>query len=131
MAPPDLSTLQKLEDRWHPVTGQEQTNASALIGMASRILRVRVKDIDDRIAFGDLDADLVADVVTSAALRVLQNPEGIRRWSVDDYTEERDTGSAGSLGFTDDELALLAPPDRPSGAFTIAPSGGHPGWRAW
>lgn len=132
MAVPDLTTLQKVEDRWHVVSGQEQTNALALIGMASRILRRLVPSVDDRVASGDLDPDLVADVVNNAVLRVLQNPEGIRRVSVDDYTEERDSAvSSGGLVFTDAELDLLAPADKPSGAFTIAPSGTAPFRGPW
>lgn len=128
----DLTTLQAVEDRWRPTTGQESTNARSFISAASRLLRRKFPDIDERIAAGELDADLVGDVVINAVLRALKNPDGIRRVSVDDYTEERDSAAAsGVLGFTDEELDLLAPPDAPSGAFSIAPAGTEPFRGSW
>jgi hypothetical protein len=57
------------------------------------------------------------------ALRVLRNPNGVRQWSVDDYSETRDSAlSAGSLYVSDDEAALLSgTAARRRGAFSVAP----------
>ncbi len=124
----DLTTLERVAAGWRPLTDAEAVVAATRIGAASRLLRRLVPSVDDRVDSGDLDADLVSDVVAEAVIRVMKNPDGIRQVSYDDYSETRDREvSAGLLQFLDSELALLQPADRPSGAFTISPYGG----RSW
>jgi hypothetical protein len=50
--------------------------------MASAVVRSKVPTVDDRIADGTLDADLVRGVVAQMVIRALQNPGGLRSKSV-------------------------------------------------
>ncbi len=78
-------------------------------------IRARVRDLDARIADGDLASDLVSGIESAAVARVVRNPEGLRQVSktVDDGTvsKTRDAVlSDGQLRITDEEWALLLPP---------------------
>ncbi len=94
-----------------------------LIGAASRRLRLLVPSVDDRITAGTLDAALVSDIVADAVIRVMKNPDGVRSYTIDDFTETRDRDlSAGLLQFLDSEIELLQPSGESSAAFTIHPA---------
>jgi len=98
--------------RWRSLSDQETTNAQTFLDDAWRAVRRNVPDIEERLAAAGSE-DLTADVVKilcDAALRVLKNPDGNRRESVDDFTWERDAAvAAGLLYVTADELDLLRP----------------------
>lgn len=106
-----------IEDRWRPLSAQEQTNATVLLDDAWRMLKRRIGDLETRMA---TETDLLGEVVRvlcAATLRVLKNPDGMRSETVDDYTGTRDASVAtGLLYFTDDELGGLRV-DGSSGAF--------------
>ena len=75
---------------------------------AWRLLLSKDRTIEARISDGSLDPAVVTDVVTAMTLRVLGNPLGKQRESVDDYSWTRDSAvSAGLLYVTDDEMSLV------------------------
>lgn len=101
--------------RWRPLSAQETTNAQTFLDDAWVMLKRRmellgVTDFEDRI---DADADFAAEVIrilATAVLRVMKNPDGKSRESIDDYSWSRDEAvSSGLLYFTDDELDALVP----------------------
>lgn len=70
-----------------------------------------------RITAGDIDAATVADVVYSAARRVLRNPDGVEEesGSIDDYTESwKRADETEDLYFTSAELRRLLPTEAAS-----------------
>lgn len=118
-----------IEARFRPLTAEESPVAEALIDDAWAVLLATVPDVDARMASGATSRELVISVVSAMVLRVLRNPNGIRSWSVDDYSETRDNSvAAGSLFVSPDEVALLT--GRASstrrGAFSVAPSQDSP-----
>lgn len=70
----DLATPDVLEQAWRPLTAAEQTKAQYWIARASRRLRSRWRNLDDRVAAGTLDAAEVQDVVVEMVLAVLGGP---------------------------------------------------------
>lgn len=119
----DLTTLARVEALWQPVPSTLTAKVTALLGMASRLVRHAYPDIDARIADGSIDSDLVADVATQMIVRVLANPEGLKSVTVDDIRAERDTSVwSGHLVITDAELALLAPVATSTVMGTIVPA---------
>jgi hypothetical protein len=71
---------------------------------------------------GAVSEPLASFVVSSMVLRVLRNPNGVRSWSVDDYSETRDNAvSAGVLYALPNEVDLLTGRANPKrrGAFSV------------
>lgn len=58
-----FATAIDLEEVWRPLTTEEEARADALLARASRMIRRRWSNVDDRIASGDLDVEEVSDVV--------------------------------------------------------------------
>lgn len=69
-----LATTTDVEDVWRPLSDAEITVATALLRVASRVVRARFPDVDDRIAAGNLDAQDVADVVALMVKRAMLSP---------------------------------------------------------
>lgn len=116
-----------LADRWRPLTATEEPVAQALLDDAWAILSQQLPDIEDRLTAGSLSELLVVAVESAMVLRVLRNPNGVRQWSVDDYSETRDSAlSAGALYLSPEELDLLSGRSkvRRSRAFSVQPSRG-------
>lgn len=59
---------------WRTLTADELDRATTLIDRASRKIRARWADVDDRIAAGTLDADAVADVVAEMVQTAMTQP---------------------------------------------------------
>ena len=106
---PNPVTTADLEARFRPFTGTaEEDTAQALLDDAWEVLLMTVPDLDARIDAGTVSTGAAVFVVTSMVLRVLRNPNGVRQWSVDDYSETRDSSlSAGALYASEGEIALL------------------------
>lgn len=101
-----------IEARWRPLTSAETPVATTRLEDAWRLLKRLVPTLETRMAS---DADLEADAVQAlaeAVMRVLRNPEGIRRGTVqvDDASRsyEYDSGDGDSLYFTDEQIAALS-----------------------
>ena len=117
-----------LEARFRPLTTDEKTVAQALLEDAWAVLLTVVPDLEARISSGTTSVGLVVSVEAAMVLRVLRNPNGVRSWSVDDYSETRDSAlSAGSLYVSPDEVALLTGRSSSArrGAFSIDPQPGY------
>lgn len=122
---PNTVVISDLEARFRPLTDAETPVAQALLADAWAVLVTVVPDLEARLASGSTSYSLLTSVVSSMVLRVLRNPNGVRSWSVDDYSETRDNSvSAGSLYVSPEEVALLT--GRASsarrGAFSVVPS---------
>lgn len=128
------ATVADVISRWRPLSAQETTNAETFLAdawvMLKRRMAVEGVDIEAKIAEDEalpvdqrtLKADVVR-VLATAVLRVMKNPDGKSRESIDDYSWQRDEAiSAGLLYFTDDDLDGLVPGSGQSGrAFMIDP----------
>jgi hypothetical protein len=114
-----------LEARWRPLAPDEEAGAQALLEDAWAIANVQLPSLSGNVQSGAVSEDIVRAVVCAMVLRVLRNPDGVRSWSVDDYSQTRDNSvSSGSLYLSDAELALLgtAAGYRRRGAFSVAPA---------
>lgn len=102
-------TVADIEARWRPLTPEETTIAETrLTGAWARIKR-RLPTIEDRIAAGTLDVDLVVDVVCDVVLRVLKNPDGFRSEQSGDYMYSLERGaSSGRLEPLPSEWRMLS-----------------------
>lgn len=121
-----------------PLTTEETSLAETLILDAENILRVRTPDKD----LDSLDEASVKQVVASAVVRVLRNPDGYRSETAGGVSYTIDTrAAAGFLLILDDEWRLLGlAPTSNSGMGSFAPSLGLPrsgswpggeGWEPW
>ncbi|MFK0005476.1 Gp19/Gp15/Gp42 family protein [Paenarthrobacter sp. NPDC090520] len=70
----DLAELETVEKAWRPLRAAEKPKAEYYLGMASRAIRRRWRDVDERIANpGDLlTAEDVADVVVQMVLSAVE-----------------------------------------------------------
>lgn len=131
---PNPATVADVIARWRPLSAQEDTNAETFLADAWNMLKRRMAvegvDIEAKIAEDELLPvaqrtlkDAVVRVIATAVLRVMKNPDGKSRESIDDYSWQRDEAvSAGLLYFTDDELDGLIPGSGEKGrAFMIDP----------
>jgi len=64
----DLAQIEAVVAAWRPLTSVELPRATYYLGSASRKIRRRWRDVDDRIAAGTLTADDVSDVVVQMVL---------------------------------------------------------------
>lgn len=126
------ANLNDLEARWRPLEGQEQTNGSAFLDDAWGMLKRRVEGIEAAVAADEDYASEVVRVIATAVLRVLKNPDGTKRESIDDHTiEYGDALTSGGLYFTEAELDDLNPGDlRKGGAYSLDPFAGRD-WGDW
>lgn len=116
-----------LRARWYPNPLDDPAAvavAQTRLNEAWRALQDELPGLVGRIESGVQSIDTVVDVVCSAALRILRNPEGYTdgATSIDDYSESWKTDPAtrsSDLYFTAAELRRLTPAAR--GAFTITP----------
>lgn len=82
--PADLAQVQDVELAWRTLNTTERSRAEYWIGAASRRIRRRWPNVDDRIANDTLDAKDVSDVVVAMVITVLPTLEnaGQKSWSV-------------------------------------------------
>jgi hypothetical protein len=67
--------------RFRPLTTEEALIVPVLLEDASNLLRATIEDLDDEIADGDIDAELVKMIVCNMVIRVLKNPTGATQGS--------------------------------------------------
>lgn len=115
------------------LTSAEQARALTLVDWAQLIITRRLPNLADRISRDPGLQDVVVMVEAQAVARVLRNPDGMYRESLDDYSYTRaEEVATGRLYITDDEWSLLLTTADDSGsgsedAFTIRPYG-KPGY---
>lgn len=87
------------------------------------IIRTRIPDLDERVAASDQYRSIVVAVESSAASRIMRNPEGMLQESELSYSYSRAVRAAsGYLMITDEEWAWLGVG---AGASTVAPDVGR------
>ncbi|WP_432510656.1 hypothetical protein [Kineococcus sp. SYSU DK001] len=123
MPQPTLATLDDVEAAFRPLAVDERGPAGHVLRLAHGLVRAESPGLDARVAVGDVDAQLVRDVVVAATVRALRNPEGARSTSrtAGPFTEyvQRDAGAVG-LVLLEVERRLLAPRrTRPAGLGSV------------
>lgn len=124
--------IDDLEARFRPLVGDERTVAVSLIDDAWAIAQAQLPLLAAEVASGRYPVGVVRAVLCAMVIRVLRNPDGVRTWAVDDYSQTRDQSvSAGALYLSTDEMTLMSASlgNRRPGAFSITP-GGAPDERA-
>jgi hypothetical protein len=119
---PNPVTISEIEKRFRPLTTTEAEAVQFMLDDAWSVLLGTVPDLEDRMTSGAVSEPLASFVVSSMVLRVLRNPNGVRSWSVDDYSETRDNAvSAGVLYALPNEVDLLTGRANPKrrGAFSV------------
>lgn len=84
------------------------------LDVAWRQLQREDRSLSSRLDAHQIDEQTVADVITSAARRVLRNPDGLTKESgaIDDFTESREVADATEdIYFTAAELRRVAADD--------------------
>jgi hypothetical protein len=109
----DFADAEELQVRWRPFTSDaERARAVALLGVASRLIRSQVPDVDARIAAGTLDPMLVGDVAVDVVRRAMVGGvPGAQQSSttVDGVSQSYTYGNPmGNLYVTSDELRRIA-----------------------
>lgn len=107
---PNPATIADVENRWRPLEGFEEINATAFLGDAwAELLRHRPALEGDMIA-GTVKTHDVIRVLCAMTLRVLRNPDGYDQESLDDWSGRRNALVAdGLLRVTPEELAAVTP----------------------
>lgn len=137
--PPPLAAIGDVAGQYGSMTPSEETLTAVLLRAASQMVRARKPNVDQLIAAGKLNGDLVALAITNMVLRVLRNPAGLRSETVGPFTRAYDTTvAAGLLVLGPDEAALLEPSAtatagtigqfHPRAALAIAPINRKGGW---
>ncbi|MER7167035.1 hypothetical protein ABT336_13335 [Micromonospora sp. NPDC000207] len=114
---PPLATAGQVAAVFRPLNAEEERLVSAWLAQASRLLRHRFPDLDDRIAAGTLHARTAADAAVSMVLRVARRPGaltgvgGLRSESTGPFRRDYYDSAADDtdLVVTDVEVALLNP----------------------
>lgn len=115
-------------NRWRSLTDQQTINAQTFLDDAWRDMRRKVPDVEARIvadATGDLAADVV-EVLANAVLRVLKNPDGSKRESIDDGSWEPNQAAASGLLYLEDvelDKVRVAPEGYVGPAYVISLGG--------
>lgn len=96
-----------------PITDlDEQNQISNWIAKTERIIAARLGDL------GNLDRQILADVISEVVARRARNPDGKRNERIDDYSYTLDAAaSAVELTLTADEWARLSQDGSTSGAY--------------
>ncbi|OMH30649.1 Gp19/Gp15/Gp42 family protein [Tersicoccus sp. Bi-70] len=127
-----LATADNVANAWRPLTPAEQARADYLAGFASRQLRRRWRDLDDRLADGRLDSEDVRDVVVGMVLQAIELTPvmGARSWQISSGTESRQVtlaaagGDPNRMEIVDWMLDILDPARSPVvPLFSMPPSG--------
>lgn len=107
-----------------PITSAaEIAQVTAWLTDVEALIKVRIPDLDQRVALGQIDEAIVALVEAQVVVRKVKNPDGKQNERIDDYSYGLNTDAArGDLFLTDEEWALLLPVSA-TGAFTIRPFG--------
>ena len=119
--PTDVSQTLGVE----PYQGAELVQVQRLCQQVSGLIRQRRKRIDDWIAAGDIDPDVVVGVACQIVARVLTTIStggvGIRSEQHPEYSYELTASAAAGLNLTKAELALLTPAAGRARPFSIQP----------
>lgn len=137
----DLATVTDLENAWRSLTSTEKKRAEYYLGAASRGIRRRWKDVDQRITDGSLGADDVKDVVVQLVLPKVENAapvQNAKSWTqVAGPFNQQVTLKSGTrelFEFEDwmvDVFESSGAPSTPVPVFHMPPSGRYEGKFLW
>ncbi len=106
-----LAVLGHVAEQFGTLTAAQEGLTKALLRAASALVRSQFPDVDQQIADGLLDAEVVALAVTNMVLRVLRNPSGLRSQTIGPFSFTYDTTlAAGALVIGPSEAGMLTPP---------------------
>src|SRR5690625_1161219 len=105
----------------------EIKQVNAWISDVELIIKARIRNLDELVAGGEIDAGILTSVIAGVVVRKVQNPEGYRSTirCLDDWseTQTRDREfSDGAMRLTNDEWALIIT-ENTSDPFKISPVG--------
>jgi len=107
------TTIEDVENRWRPLTGQLRTNCEAFLDDAWWLLTDKVPDLEEQVTNGKIAVGNIRRLIAHVVRRILINPEGLLEEEIDDYRKRRDTlVSSGRLYITQDEINELLPGTR-------------------
>jgi hypothetical protein len=108
------ATLSDVEDRFHRAfTDRELVNVKFWLEDAWWLLTTRLPELEANITAELVTTENVRRVVVDMVHRLLKNPDGLVRESIDDYSYARSANAAsGALTVSDYELAQLTPGGR-------------------
>lgn len=110
------------------LTEAETTRMDWLLDLASRLVVRFAPDVDDRIADGSLDAEIVKMIVVHMVTRTLRRPEGVKSETIGPKSVVYDTTASEGLFLAPAEMALLAPPVPAGGARSRSIAMARPTW---
>lgn len=134
----DLATVEDLEKAWRPLTTAEKTRAEYYLGVASRRIRRRWKDVDTRLTSGTLAKEDVTDVAVHMVLGIVDGAptRGAKSWSQStgpfSQSVTLEAGRADLItieGWMEEIFEPSAPAVAPMGSFP--PSGRFEGMFEW
>lgn len=107
----DLATPEDVAAFRAPFTEAELPQVASYLMLAQGMLRRRRPKIDDWIATGAVDAQLVRSVLGNVVRRALANPDGVQQQTAGSFSMSFDRQvAAGFVFISDAELDLLSPP---------------------
>ncbi len=119
--PPPLASVGDVTTLRGSLTTAQEGLTRYLLRAASKMVRARFPLVDDQLADGLLDADVVALTVATMVNRVLRNPDGLRAQTIGPFSYTYDTTiAAGELVLTDTDAGAFTPPEVAAAAAAYA-----------
>lgn len=124
----NFAEVEHLEAAWRTLTDVERPRAEYYLGAASRRVRRRWRDVDDRLASGELDDEDVRDVVVDMVLGIVDGApvRNARSWSVTTGPMSKSVtlaaGRADKLAFEDWMVEVFEGHTKPLPVFSMPPS---------
>lgn len=125
-----------VDSLWPHLSADQAAKVTRWVDQAERLIATRFPDITTRVVSGALTVEVIGDVVEAMVTRALDDDRrgGMDKLSYPEVSMEWDNsggvGTGSKLYLTTDELILLSPP-KPTGAFTIRPTGHLPRGPMW
>lgn len=105
-----------------PLSSDEGRVVQNWLDQSWTILTLTIPGIDTRLSLGTVPQKAVLQVLVAMVERKLRNPNGLRSWEGDNYTETVDQAlSSGQLYPTPDEVARLSSRTATAGGFYSVP----------
>lgn len=133
----NLAEVEDLEGAWRPLRSSEKSRAEYYLGAASRQIRRRWKDVDERITAQTLGAEDVKDVVIHLVLPKLDAPpvHNARSWTAGAGPFQQQvtlqSGTRDLFEFEDWMLQVFETKSAALPAFHAPPSGQYEGLFMW
>lgn len=133
----DLTDILTVEKAWRTLSSAEKAKAEYYIGVVSRAILRRWKDVEARITAGTLDADDVKDVATQLVLIAIDAPpvRGAKSFSEGSGPYSRSAtlskDKTDLVDFEDWMVDVFEPRTTVEPVFCMPPSGRYEGLFVW